>query len=251
MAENSPTVGCRWSPEAASALSMATLTAREYEGFVAEVLSQLEFSDRATIFQNRRFEGVRQSGRYEVDVAVEYDLGPLLFLLIVECKKWKRPVDRAVVQKIAQTRDAIAAHKAAVVSPIGFSTEASDVAAELGVALWVISAVKWDVVMAKRHVSGREWRWSQRRHKFLDEVLRFRGSERVDDAPILREFGASRPSGLYEETAPRFVHRSLAGSAAQLGYSSPHLAPGDAVSGLVDEMMLLHRRKRHWWRRWQ
>jgi Restriction endonuclease len=66
--------------------------------------------------------------------------GSLFFLLIVECKNWGRAVDRPVIQKLVQTRDAIAAHKAVVASPVGFSEEAVEVARANGVALWQISS---------------------------------------------------------------------------------------------------------------
>ena len=43
------------------------------------------------------------------------------------------------MQKLAQTRDAIGAHKAPIASPSGFSKGAIDVAETLGIALWVIA----------------------------------------------------------------------------------------------------------------
>ena len=45
-----------------------------------------------------------------------------------------------MIQKLAQTRDAIAAHKAIVCSPSGFTQEAIKVAKAHGIALWVIAA---------------------------------------------------------------------------------------------------------------
>lgn len=116
------------------------MTPREFEQYVSQVIQQLALSENAKISTNRKFTGKRQPGEYEVDIAVEFRLAELLdILIIVECKNWKRPVDRPVIQKIAQTRDAISAHKAAVVSPVGFTKEAVDVSKNLGVALWVVS----------------------------------------------------------------------------------------------------------------
>ncbi len=116
------------------------MTPHEFEQYVSQIIQQLALAENARVSTNRRFAGKRQSGEYEIDIAVEFRLAELLdILIIVECKNWKRPVDRPVIQKIAQTRDAISAHKAAVVSPVGFTKEAVDVSRNLGVALWVLS----------------------------------------------------------------------------------------------------------------
>lgn len=124
------------------------LTPKEYEAYVAELVRQLDFCKNARLFRNQKFLGVRQPGEYEIDVAVKVKLSEAVdFFLIVECKNWKRPVDRPVIQKLAQTRDAISAHKAAVVSPVGFTAEAVSVAEAHGIALWIISQASWTIVM--------------------------------------------------------------------------------------------------------
>src|ERR1019366_3554422 len=116
------------------------MSPQEFEQYVALVIQNLKITDNACVSRNRRFEGKRQSGHYEIDIAVEFRLeGIVDLLLIVECKNWQRPVDRAVIQKLAQTKDAISAHKAAVASPVGFTKEAFEVARDLGIALWVVS----------------------------------------------------------------------------------------------------------------
>jgi hypothetical protein len=117
------------------------LNAAEFEDFVADVISNLSIYKNAEISRNRRYPGVRQPGSYEVDLALEFSIdGALRFLVIIECKNWSRPVDRPVVQKVVQTRDAISAQKAAIVSPVGFSREAKEVAKANGVALWVLGS---------------------------------------------------------------------------------------------------------------
>lgn len=121
------------------------MNAQEYENYVAELVSQLDVFSAAKIYRNKQFEGIRQPGQYEIDIGVEFFLGSSLrFLLIIECKNWGRPIDRPVVQKLIQTRDAISAHKAALVSPVGFTKEAIEVAQSHGVALWTIAEKSWD-----------------------------------------------------------------------------------------------------------
>ena len=123
------------------------MTPSEYEEYVSCLVSQLDCFRNAIIVRNQKFDGVRQPGQYEIDVALRVVLSETIdFFLIVECKNWSRPVDRPVIQKLAQTRDALAAHKAAVASPVGFTKEAVQVAEAHGVALWVISKSIWKVI---------------------------------------------------------------------------------------------------------
>lgn len=116
------------------------MTPEEYEAYVARLVQNFEFCRNATVSRNKRFPGVRQPGFYEIDIAVELFLSEhVFFRMIVECKNHRRPVTRPVVQQLAQTRDTIAAHKAAIASPTGFSGEAIEVARSLGIALWVMA----------------------------------------------------------------------------------------------------------------
>jgi len=113
---------------------------KEYEDYVETVVRALSICKNATVYRNRRFTGVRQPGRYEIDIACEINLDDILHLLIiVECKNWKRPVDREEIQKLIQTRDAINAQKAAFASASGFTKEAVEVAQANGVALWIVA----------------------------------------------------------------------------------------------------------------
>lgn len=111
-----------------------------YEQLVARLLAELEEFSGWTIHTNKKYSGLRQPGEYEIDISLETTVGHVAsILLIVECKNWAKPVDRPVVQKFAQTRDAIAAHKAAIASPRGFTREAVKVARAHGMALWVLA----------------------------------------------------------------------------------------------------------------
>jgi hypothetical protein len=121
-------------------VSIPALTPAQFEQFVEMTLRQLDFFQSAEIKRNAKLAGVRQPGEYEIDIVIRAQLaGVADFLMIIECKNWNRPVDRPLVQKLAQTRDAVSAHKAVMVSPIGFTKEAIAVADTLGVALWVLA----------------------------------------------------------------------------------------------------------------
>jgi hypothetical protein len=120
------------------------LTPSEFEQYMATLVRALDFAKTGHVYTNKLYKGIRQPGDYEIDVALEVQLAPSIkFTLIVECKNWTRPVDRPVVQKLAQTRDAISADKAAIASPVGFTKEAKEVARTLEIALWVVTVQEW------------------------------------------------------------------------------------------------------------
>jgi hypothetical protein len=113
---------------------------RDYEDYVSDVVRRIRLVKGSRVQQRVVLPGVRQPGEYEIDIAVEFQLGEALaFRVIIECKNWSRPVDRPVIQKLIQTREAVCAHKAVVVSPLGFTTEAIAVAKAHGIALWVVA----------------------------------------------------------------------------------------------------------------
>jgi restriction endonuclease len=115
------------------------MTPSEYEQYITDFVRQFDFCKQAKVSNNRKFQGKRQPGEYEIDIAVEINFSEIIyFLMIFECKYWNRPVDRPVIQSLAQTKDAISAHKAIAVSPNGFSEEARSVAYAHNIALWRI-----------------------------------------------------------------------------------------------------------------
>jgi Restriction endonuclease len=112
------------------------MTSSEYEEYVTKIVRQFDFCKHAKISNNRKFQGKRQPSEYEIDIAIEVRFSEAVdFLMIIECKFWNRPVDRPVIQSVAQTKDAISAHKAVVVTVQGFSKEAISVAEAHGIAL--------------------------------------------------------------------------------------------------------------------
>jgi hypothetical protein len=44
------------------------MNAEEYEAYVAELVSQLDVFSSAKILRNKEFNGVRQPGKYEIDI---------------------------------------------------------------------------------------------------------------------------------------------------------------------------------------
>ncbi len=209
----------------------------QYEEYVEELVRQLEFGSELLVERNARLPGVRQPGEYEIDVAVRVQLaGKISFLMIVECKNWSRPVDRPVVQKTVQTRDAVAAHKAAIASPVGFSEEAIEVAQANGVALWVISRTQWSIVMGLTG-PGLEARIPYRQRVDFLSKLGFVASpssrERRDLALI--DWAAAHAGNAGGAWNNGFFHYSSGGSALTPGDNEPGVDPRLAMCQLADE----------------
>lgn len=138
-------------------MARTSTAARDYEKLVAAVIAEMGEFKGAVVYRNRRYEGVRQPGVYEIDIAVEHDLfGRLKLFYLIECKRLSRPVDRPAVQKLAQTRDALSAHKAIIVSISGFSSEAVAVAESLGIALWTLTPERFAVVRGLSGLNARD-----------------------------------------------------------------------------------------------
>jgi hypothetical protein len=111
----------------------------EYENYVAKVIENFERFKGATIERNIIRTGISQPGKYEIDIEVTIPLDLFEFKIIIECKNWKRPVGRDVVQKFHDTKKAINANKAAIVSPKGFTKEAFQLAKHHSIDLWVLN----------------------------------------------------------------------------------------------------------------
>ncbi|MFC2036622.1 restriction endonuclease [Chloroflexota bacterium] len=210
------------------------MTPSDYEEYVSELIRQLDVLERGKVFRNKKYQGVRQPGEYEIDVSVEISFDSALdFLLIVECKKWKRPVDRPLVQKLAQTRDAIAAHKAAMASPVGFTREAVDVAQVHGIALWVISEASWVIVMGGVIPF---WVGYRERRRYLEQIGFRLTDDSIGGTLALVDASSVQKRDDAEHTWVHFVHACPKGSAIPPGSGEPGIDPRTAASQVVDEV---------------
>ncbi|WP_309123444.1 restriction endonuclease [Paenibacillus sp.] len=126
------------------------MNSKEYEEFVEKTLNCLNFFKNANIYRNLKYPGIRQPGEYEIDIACEMIIENMSRItIIIECKNHSRPITRPIVQNFHQTKEAINAHKAAIASPVGFTSEAIEVARDLGISLWVITKDKpFEMVLA-------------------------------------------------------------------------------------------------------
>jgi len=74
-------------------------------------------------------------GEYEIDVAVRFQAMGVPFLVLVECKRYRKPVEREVVQVLYDRMRSIGAQKGILFSTSKFQSGALEYATRHGIAL--------------------------------------------------------------------------------------------------------------------
>ena len=117
-----------WNPP-----KLAQVTPAEYEAQVCSWLSQSEDFPCINWINRKVIPG--RGGDYEIDVYGEMTfLSGALFKILVECKRWSRPVGRNVVLELATKLQYTAAHKGMIFATSGFQRGAIEAATEAGIA---------------------------------------------------------------------------------------------------------------------
>ena len=117
-----------WNPSGST-----QVTPEEYEAQVCSWLSQSEDFPCINWINRKVISG--RGGDYEIDVLGEMTLlGGALFRILVECKRWSRPVGRDVVLAHAMKLQYTAAHKGIIFATSGFQRGAIEAATEAGIA---------------------------------------------------------------------------------------------------------------------
>jgi len=181
----------------------------DYKGYeklvAAVVLADFQGFDSAEVMKNKRFAGIRQPGNYEIDVAVKMTIGNATeYLTIFECKFLNKKVDRPIIQKLIQTRDAISAHKCVVVTNKGYSEEAIKVASANGVGLWIVGEATRVTVMGYSGPEQIVLRVVELRDEFAS-LIGFKSPEQTNIRLLNNEFCHVDP--LFE--AANFIHGPL------------------------------------------
>ena len=117
-----------WNPP-----TSAQVTPEQYEAQVRSWLSQSE--DFPSINWTNREVITGRGGDYEIDVFGEMTLfGGALFRILVECKRWRRPVNRDVVLAHITKLQYTGSHKGMIFATSGFQQGAIKAATEAGIA---------------------------------------------------------------------------------------------------------------------
>ena len=110
------------------------LTPREFELEVKATLDEL--SAGLTDYQAQQREIVAGTdGEYEIDITVRFTALNADYLTLVECKRYKKPVEREKVQALLSKMQSVGAHKGIIFSTSGFQSGASEFAGVHGIAL--------------------------------------------------------------------------------------------------------------------
>jgi restriction system protein len=112
----------------------ARIDGSDLERLVFELLT--EAGSHLPDFRIERQESVTTAdGQYRIDVTVRFRQLGVDFLVLVECKDHKRPVEREDVQVLADKKRAAGAHKAILFATNGFQRGAVEYALAHGIAL--------------------------------------------------------------------------------------------------------------------
>lgn len=92
-------------------------------------------------------------GNYEIDVSVRFKALGVSFLVLVECKYQKKPIEREAVQILADRIRALGAHKGMLIASASFQKGAIEYAVRHGIAL--IRIVEGQSLYVTRSSEGR------------------------------------------------------------------------------------------------
>ena len=131
----------------------------DFEKYSLQVLqSRTKGLDNVKFVHNKVVEAY--DGNYQLDGYIEFEVMGVLYKTIVECKHYKKPISREIVQKVYDNIRAIGAQKGIVVSTSNFQSGAIDYARAHGIALIQMTETEdifhtrslYNVVMNHPHV---------------------------------------------------------------------------------------------------
>jgi restriction system protein len=114
--------------------SYVEMTPTNFEKYSIKVLE-----DNMGALQNIHFEHNKKikakDGTYQIDGFIEFDVMGIRYKTLVECKLYKNPVSREIIQKVFDNLRAVGAQKGIVISTSNFQSGAIQYAEEHGIAL--------------------------------------------------------------------------------------------------------------------
>jgi len=142
-------------------------TAQEYERFIADIFGDLShdpgWPTECVVTHNAKYVG--KSGQtHQIDVAVSYVAFGMKFLILVECKHWRRRVGAEEVMVLAQRVADVGAQKGVILTTSGFQRGAVTLARAHGIALAVATGprsvlyVSYKRIGAPSYVHPRRYR---------------------------------------------------------------------------------------------
>lgn len=110
------------------------LTPEQFELEVKKIIETL--GSKLTNFESKHLEKIQgMDGEYEVDITARFEAFGSNFLVLIECKKYKSPVKRDVVQVLSDRIHSTGAHKGMIFTTSGFQRGAIEYAQKHGISL--------------------------------------------------------------------------------------------------------------------
>lgn len=111
----------------------------EFEKFCMETLKAYAAEESLHNFAIKHNQKVETyDSTYQIDVLAEYTALGCKNTVIVECKKYSRSVERAIVAELYSKLQSIGAQKGILISTSGFQSDAVKYAKQHGISLWQI-----------------------------------------------------------------------------------------------------------------
>lgn len=105
-----------------------SLTALEYEQFVAESFAALNQAGFGTVTRNKHITGLKSGHDHQFDIAIELEIIGLQIIVVVECKHYRRRVEISDLLEFASRIDDVSAHKGVMVTTVGYQEGAIRIA---------------------------------------------------------------------------------------------------------------------------
>lgn len=115
---------------------VASISATEFEKYCLEILNAYAEAEELkdfSILHNQKIQ--THDGEYQIDIIAEFVALSVGFRVIVECKRYTRPVEREKIVILAEKIRSLGAHKGILISTSGFQSGATEYARQHGIAL--------------------------------------------------------------------------------------------------------------------
>ena len=115
---------------------VASISSIEFEQYCLEILkayAEAESLGDFSIVHNHKVQ--TDDGDYQIDIYAEFVALSVRFRVIIECKRYTRPVEREKIVVLADKVRSLDGHKGILISTSGFQSGASEYAKKHGIAL--------------------------------------------------------------------------------------------------------------------
>jgi hypothetical protein len=93
-------------------------------------------------------------GEYEIDIVASFESLGLNFKTLIECKNYKRKVEREVLLALHTKKESLGAQKAVLVTTVGFQTGALEFAKSHGIAAMVFKNWRLERILNSKDLPG-------------------------------------------------------------------------------------------------